>query len=228
MKRLLTLLALAALGAAACGDDSSGDKPAQPTADASVPTGTGTGKPDAAAPVSRGVQITNLAAACTSDATCTGAGKLTCLKDLGMLGGEIPGGYCTAECKVDDECGPGGSCPIGNLSRNPQITALTSGFGIDITTIIASDCFLKCDKAAATPCARSDQKCQSIIETMNAAGGGGGANPLAGIIGNFPEAKQTYCFPPIILPDAGTPPTTIKNDAGVSKTAEVKGIDAGL
>jgi hypothetical protein len=130
---------------------------------------------------------------------------------------------------VDDECGAGGSCPIANLSRNPQITAITSTIGIDITTFLASDCFLKCDKTAATPCARADQKCQSIIDTMAASGGGGGANPIAGLLGSFAEAKQTFCFPPITLPDAGVPPaTTTHLDGGVNKTAEVKGIDAGL
>lgn len=228
MKRLLILLALAGLGAAACSSDTTEPSPTNTKADASTGS-TMTPAVDAGTvivvPPSRGVQITNLAAECVDDSACKGPGAVKCLHDLGMLGGNIPGGYCTSECKVDDECGMGGSCPISDISRNPMIATLLQNFGgISLTSFIPSQCYATCTKTAAKPCARADQTCTSILDMMNAQGGNMGGFSVAGLLGQFPEAKQTFCFPPIEVPgrDAGV----ASGDAGAP--AVVRGIDGGV
>lgn len=231
MKRLLILLALAGLGATACSSDTTDPTPTNTKADASTgPTTTATvdsGTPAIVVPPSRGVQISNLAAECVDDSACKGAGAVKCLHDLGMLapGRNIPGGYCTAECKVDDECGAGGSCPIADVSRNPMIATLLQNFGgLSLTTLIPSQCYATCSKTAAQPCARADQSCTSILDMMNAQGGSMNGFSIAGLLGQFPEAKQTFCFPPIEVPvrDAGV----ATGDAGAP--AVVRGIDGGV
>jgi hypothetical protein len=207
MKRLLTLLALAGLsaGAAACGDDS-GDE-GTPTPDTSKDAG----KADSAI-VSRGPQINedSLGDSCKSMSDCKGAGELQCLTELGMQ--ELPGGYCTAQCNTDAECGNNGACPAASLASNPVV----SQFAGLLSGLIPQQCILKCTPAAAggSGCSNPEHVCRSFIE---------GLGSQAAVIGNLiPVAKQTFCFPPIMLPtgDGGV------GDAGA--TAPIVGLDSGL
>jgi hypothetical protein len=219
MKKTLILFALAGLtAAAACGDDGD-DKGAEPSG---KPDAGSTGKPDAAVPVSRGVQVTNLGASCETKSSCTGTGAVECISDLEMLGGKLEGGYCTAECKLDDECGPKGACPIANLGRNPLVAQLAGLLGGSLDSVIDSQCFLTCVKTEASPCPRADMTCSSIADVMGSMGGGGGGPDLSGILNSFPEAKQTFCFPPFEQNDAGVR----RPDAGAALI--VTGLDAGL
>lgn len=229
MNRLLILLALAGLSAAACSTDTTDTTPTTPARNdagsSSTQTGADASTSGAVTPVSRGQQVTNLAAECTTNTDCKGAGQVTCLHDLGMLGGSIPGGYCTAECQVDDECGKGGACPIADISRDPTVMNLLQQFGgLSLTTFIPSQCYATCDKTAAKPCARADQTCSSLIDVMASQGGNMGGFSAAGLLGQFAQAKQTFCFPPIQLPmrDGGVPGM---GDAGAPTI--IRGMDAG-
>jgi hypothetical protein len=228
MKRLLTLLALASLSAAAgaCGDDSGDDgddDKGTPKNDASVTNDAG-GKP---AP--RPVQITNVGAECTATTDCQGPGALECLSELDLAGNatELPGGYCTAECEYSSECGEKGGCPVAEIIEGagallnviPNAAELIKGF-------IPSNCIETCtgpDSGVASQgtCSRSDHLCQSFTAGLGG-GGAGGGGALAGIIGNSPALKKSYCFPPVDVGDAG-----VRNDAGAS-AIKLTGLDAGI
>jgi hypothetical protein len=212
MKRLLTLLALAGLSAAAgaCGDDSGDDGDDTPKNDA----GTSDAK------VARPPQINadSLGTACTTAAQCQGVGALECLTSIGE-DQEVPGGYCTAACESDAECGPNGFCPAAALATLPGVGQLVSTLGAGL---IPQNCVLKCTKTgdAGGGCTRSDQQCAAIIDAIPTTGQAAG---LRGIAQGFPFATTPFCFPPIELPtgDAGVP------DAGAAALV-VTGLDAGL
>jgi hypothetical protein len=225
MKRLLTLLALAGLSAAAgaCGDDSGDDDSDTPKNDASVRNDAG-GKP---AP--RPQQITNLAAKCTQNSECTGPGAVECLTDLEFGTGEpteLPGGYCTAQCEYAEECGPNGGCPVAEIleSASGLLAALPGAVDL-IKGFLPQNCIEVCtvgDAGGQGTCSRSDHLCQSLTQGM---GGGAGLDisMLPGI-GNSPALKKSYCFPPIedAEGDAG-----VRNDAGAS-AIKLTGLDAGI
>lgn len=205
MKRLLTLVALAGLSVAAgaCGDDS-GD-------DGETPAATKDAGTDAV--VSRGPQINadSLGDECTSAANCSGAGDLMCLQTIGM-DTEIPGGYCTAQCNSDAECGPNGFCPAAAIASIPgagALAGLTAG-------LIPQNCVLKCTKTndAGGGCARTDQNCSALIDGIPAA--------FRQLAQGFPAATTPFCFPPVMLPipDGGL------GDGGAA--AILGGLDSGL
>jgi hypothetical protein len=206
MKRLLTLLALAGLSAAAgaCGDDSGDDDGDKGKTDASVK--------DAAAPRPQQIDTDSLGDACKSATDCKGAGQVECLEDLGGQV-DIPGGYCTAACTTDAECGPQGFCPAAALS------AFGGGSlgGIDLGAIIPQNCVLKCTKSndAGGGCARSDQVCGALADALPPA--------FKALAAAFPAATMPFCFAPVDLSqftDGGLP------DAG-ALSGLLGGLDAG-
>jgi hypothetical protein len=222
MKRLLTLLALAGLSAAAgaCGDDSGddGDDKGEPKNDASVK--------DSAVPV-RPKQIDNLAAKCTADTDCQGVGSVECLKDLGGMT-ELPGGYCTAQCNYSSECGDKGACPVAEIIASPTIAAALQAFGgpAALQGILPQNCIETCtvgDAGGRGTCSQPDHNCGNLTDALAAGGGAGGAlGGLSGLLGNIAALKLSYCFPEIDLGDAGLP----RRDGGAALI--VNGLDAGL
>ncbi len=231
MKNLLTLAALAGLSATviACGDDS-GDKDTTEQKDAAV-------KADSSAPPPRAKQIDNLAAKCTADSECKGAGSVTCLTELGGGGGlggggdaqpvEVPGGYCTAQCNYSSECGDNGACPLAAVLASPLVAGIAGQFGgaAGLSALFPQQCFEKCtvgDAGGQGSCSRSDHLCRPISALLGATGGGSQLAGLTGLLGDIPELKYNYCFPEIELPvgDAGV------GDAGRTTTV-TGGLDAG-
>ena len=55
--------------------------------------------------------IENLGATCTADTDCKGTGT-RCILTSQISGLTYPGGYCTASCANDAECGEKGWCPL--------------------------------------------------------------------------------------------------------------------
>ncbi|HVZ32693.1 MAG TPA: hypothetical protein VG963_09725 [Polyangiaceae bacterium] len=212
MNRLLILLALAGVGTAmACGDD--GDDDSSSTQDA--------GNHDAATvndagQVSRGTQIDNVGAECTSNSDCKGKGTIMCYNNF--LGTDYPGGYCSAACMADDECGTNGACPVAQLNTLPLVGTFVAG-------LLPENCLLKCDKSQSSAC-RTGYNCQSLDDALGAA---------ASLIGGFLPANltsQPYCLPPvnITIPDGGfvfpLPDAGVSHDAGVTSGVN-GGLDAG-
>src|SRR5690349_564764 len=80
--------------------------------------------------------IENLGAACAVDADCKGTGT-RCLLTSAISGLTYTGGFCTAGCANDAECGEGGWCPLAALDAgifpSPEVQK-----GVTI-------CLLKCE-----------------------------------------------------------------------------------
>jgi hypothetical protein len=220
MKRLLTLLALAGLSAAAgaCGDDSGDDGDTKPT-----PTNDA-GKTDASTkPPVRPVQITNLADKCEEQSDCTGPGSVECLSDL--MGTEIPGGYCTAECNYKEECGTKGGCPVAEIIDSAAGLLAAFGGADALRGLIPQNCIETCtvsDAGGRGDCTQADHVCTSLSSAMGAGGGAGGIISSIPGLGNSAALKASYCFPMVEFGDAG-----VRNDAG-ARALRVTGLDAGI
>lgn len=211
MKNLLILLALAGLGTAVgCGDDEGGgDDKTTPAKDA------GTGTPDAKVARPQQIDTDKLGNECTvatEKTACTGAGG-KCLEKLGSGMNTITfeDGYCTASCEASAECGSKGGCPVYDIIAALPPTLASIVPPSLITSFIPSNCYEKCE--SKEDC-RGDYTCSSISAAAQRL-----APALAGQVPASPATMQTYCFPPVSLPDAGVP------DAG--STTVVGGIDAG-
>lgn len=107
---------------------------------------------DAATPLAM-VQVSNVGAACHEDLACSGA-TATCLT-RSSTATIYPGGYCTATCASDAECGPDGVCPIGEAERlEPRYDFIASW---------PRKCFRRCALDAESGC-RPDYRCRSLAE----------------------------------------------------------------
>ena len=93
--------------------------------------------------------IENLAGTCTVDADCKGTGT-RCITKSSISGLEYPGGFCTASCAKDAECGEKGWCPLAGMDAavfpSPEVQK-----GVTV-------CLLKCE--ADTDC-RTGYVCSS-------------------------------------------------------------------
>lgn len=214
MIRRTTLVALL-LAAAACGGDSGGDddnKQDSGSNDGGGGGGTNDGggaKPDAggadAATPPKPDQVTNAGAACTNKSACEGDNP-TCLTSVSVVLDSInfPGGYCSAPCKADIECGSG-ECPVA-VSLSSGLGALGGlGGGFDIGALLPSHCYERCTDSSS--CRTSEgYRCTTIIEAL-ASGAGAGAQlgNLSALLSG-PIKDNKYCLPPApVVPDAGTP-----------------------
>jgi hypothetical protein len=110
-----TLIAVSLLGAFACGDDDDGGSDAGPTSRAGRgggggKGGGGTGGAAGAAPIAP-LPDKTAGRSCDADKDC---GNGMCLLNLqGSFGGammEAPGGYCSAVCMTNADCGEEGAC----------------------------------------------------------------------------------------------------------------------
>lgn len=204
------------LGAVACGDDGDDNKP---TPDAG---GTDAGADAGYTPVPD--RVTNVGEACTAATECEGAAGKTCTTSISLLGPAIafPGGYCSATCQANIECGTGGECPVGESLKNSPIPIPGGASGL-----IPSYCYKTC--TADTDC-RTDvgYRCATIASALTPAGGGGGGGvfDIGSIIGMLPGQirDSKYCLPPAPPPaDGGV------SDAGTSdaSTSDAGDGDAG-
>ena len=85
--------------------------------------------------------ITNLGAACTADTDCKGTGT-RCITTSQASGLTYPGGYCTASCANDAECGDKGWCPLATTDAgvfpSPEIQKAVTVCVVKCE--VASDC----------------------------------------------------------------------------------------
>ena len=119
-----------------------------------------------------------LGSACTANSDCTNAnGK--CVTSLCIL--PIPGGYCSAHCTNDRQCGTNGACPFAGA------VGLAKAFLPDAGALAdsASVCVKKCTSDADC---RTGYVCQALPQI-----------PL------ILTSKAKFCIPPINLGDGGIP-----------------------
>lgn len=172
MNKSLVLLALA-LVASGCGEDQLA--PSEPS------------ESQVLAQVAGGEKTTNVGAACSSDDQCTGSAA-SCLTVVPLdltpnarLTVTYPGGFCSAQCKADADCGSAGGCPVAEYLS--LINAVVPGQQDLVAKL--SICVPKCN--AQSDC-RDGYVCQAPP-----------ANPFA----VAPRNPQKFCTLPGA--DAGTP-----------------------
>jgi hypothetical protein len=216
----------AALLFGACGDDSD-SKTKKDAGDDTVDAGKDAGNAatpdattaDAEPPVTPNI-VTNVGVACRAANGCMGE-KPACQTMLSLLGQDIPfpGGYCSAPCQDNRECGEAGECPVGESLKG--IPATLRGL---VGGAAPSNCYERCN--ADSDC-RTDEKyrCATIVTALTEGAGGAGLS-IAGfnvadlLTGPIKDSK--YCLPPAPeVPDAGP----AMQDAGPS-TAPDAGADA--
>lgn len=140
MRNWLLLLGLpvSLIGAVGCVEekasvflDGGSPPPAAPKDAGAPPKDAGTVKRDAGTDAGRDAGmvrpsegetlIENLGEPCEVDEDCRGS-KPRCVQlvDVGIAEIEYPGGYCTAQCVADEECGETGACPSALAAKgNP-------------------------------------------------------------------------------------------------------------
>ena len=226
---LRTTLVALLLATAACGSDGDDDKK---TEDSGTDAG---GKPDGgASPVDATVgvdtsvplqpnKVTNTGAACTTANNCQGESP-SCMQNLTVVTQQIafPGGYCSAPCKGNTECGATAECPVAE-----SLKGLPSIPGFDLTTFIPSNCFVPC--TSDSQCRTSEKyRCASILSAITE-GASLNLGPIdIGSLLMGPIKDSTYCLPPAPpRPDAGADASTPSSDAGAADTgAADTGADA--
>jgi hypothetical protein len=229
MLRRIALLALLT----ACGSDDD-EKPAPdagqggPGNDASVQPQDAGSDAQAAKPN----QVTNAGAACRTANTCMGEAP-SCQTMLSLLGQQIPfpGGYCSAACKNNIECGPTAECPVGEslktLTASPLIPAEFRG---TIEAAAPSHCYERCTMDSQCRVAEG-YRCTSIVTALTEGAGQAGLNVGGFNVSLFlsgPIVDSKYCLPPPpVLPDAGLPDAG-PSDAGADAALTDAGSDAAL
>ena len=138
MQRALNFIATMGLVLAACGDD-----PALPVSEPGLDAG------------AFSIQVTNVGNQCGDDAGCDGPGA-HCM-NVSSTNTRYPDGYCTADCEVTAECGPGAVCPVGE--------AIASDPSFQPPATWPHTCYRRCsvDGAALGGC-RSGYVCRSLAE----------------------------------------------------------------
>lgn len=109
--RFARMIGCAVFVLAGCGDDSS--SPPSDAGGAGGSGGQGGGAPDSS--MMSGLPDDTAGKSCSTSADCGGATCATSVLGT-MLGAQpvsAPGGYCTASCMNDGECGAGGACLVG-------------------------------------------------------------------------------------------------------------------
>lgn len=225
MIRRASLAAVLLLGA--CGEESktkedAGNGSVDAGADAGRDAGSATTPDTGSGPVVIPDVVTNVGEGCSSAASCEG-GKPSCQTALDLLGVEIrfPGGYCSATCADNLECGDDGECPIGEALK--AVPELFRGL---ISGLAPSHCYQRCSDDSDC---RGDEeyRCVTIVGALNEAAGGagldvGGVDVSSLLTGPISESK--YCLPPAPeLPDAGPLPIPVQDAGG----ADAGGADAG-
>jgi hypothetical protein len=144
-------------------------------------------------------EVLNVGAACSADSACQGP-SAQCLTH--RLTTQYTGGYCTADCSTDAECGSNGVCPVGE-TRN-----VAPSYPIGLTW--AHKCFQTCTGAAGE--CRQGYQCQSLARAYIA------YNPPAPL-------QRLVCIPaPNLVVTLGAPHNTAHSDASVVSASKV---DAG-
>jgi hypothetical protein len=183
--------------------------------------------PDAGgdAPAAKRDQVTNAGAACRTANTCTGQAP-TCQTMLLLLGQEIPfpGGYCSAPCQNNVECGPTGECPVSeSLKGLSSIPLITPEIRATLEAAIPSHCYERC--TTDSQCRTEDgYRCATIVTALTQSAGQaglsvGGFDVSLFLAGQIVESK--YCLPPApALLDAGAPDGGASDAGGDARSAD--------
>lgn len=178
------------------GHDASGEKPSEKDASASAPQDAGLEvKPD---------QVTNAGEACASAKSCKGEAP-TCMTSLTLAGQPVsfPGGYCSAQCGNNNECGADGECPVGESLKDFIGIPLLSPQAL--ANFVPSHCYQPCSSNA--DCREGEgYRCATIVNALSEGAGGGlvflGIN--VGQLLTGPIQEKTYCLPPAPPPASGS------------------------
>jgi hypothetical protein len=199
----------------AAGGDTVGETPA---ADATRKDGaTASSALDAAVTAEKS---TSTGVACSVAADCTGTGEAQCV--VTSQGYTFPGGYCTAICANDSECGDGARCPLAPALSNPLLTVFAGALAPQIRMM--SYCLQTCEGEADCRSA-AGYRCAGPSEIF----------PGAAQLGV--DVSQRYCIPPTTrtpAADAGTPLDAGAQDGGApdagnnAATPDGGPIDAGV
>lgn len=200
---------------AACGDSSDDKEPVDAgvtdsgsgSGQTSKDAGTSTDKPADSGTTSTAKpdQVTNVGTACSTAANCEGD-KPICQTVISLAGQAVPfgGGYCTADCNEDVECGEGGECPVGAVLRDLGAAAVL------VRAYAPSNCYLSCTKDEDCRMAEG-YRCTTIAKALEE--GSGAQTSLLSMLLSGPIVTNKVCLPPAPeLPEAGAGVT----DAGTS------------
>lgn len=142
------------------------------------------------------IKVGNAGNACSLFGRSCEGSAAQCL-EISYSGAFYPNGYCTADCKLDQECGPEAACPVGEAELAARDYKFRSTW--------ARKCFKTCTPGKADGC-RSGYACMSLAEVYQA--------------DDAPSPMHTpVCVPrwPSFSRDAGT-----SSDAG-----SLRSLDAG-
>jgi hypothetical protein len=147
----------------------------------------------------------NVGAACSGEIDCAGEADACLitqtLSGFGVTAGGViryQGGYCTAACTRDADCGKTGKCPVGEALSAADIPPQYTSIAQDILDT-ASNCYQPC--VAPSDC-RSGYQCNTIPGALT--GEGVGAEAVDLVIRTLiegPISMEKYCLP--LGPDAG-------------------------
>lgn len=151
-------------------------------------------------------ETSNVGAACAGETDCQGATDACLitqtLSGFGVTAGGVvryEGGYCTAACRSDEQCGAGGKCPVGEALAAADVPPQYRSIAEEIVDT-ASNCYQAC--SAPGDC-RSGYQCNTIPAALT--GDGPGSEPVDLVIRSIlagPISTDTYCLP--VGRDAGT------------------------
>jgi hypothetical protein len=104
------------------------------------------------------VKVLNAGTACSLFSQSCEGSAAECL-EISYSGAFYPNGYCTADCKQSDECGPDAVCPVAEAERAKRAYKFRSTW--------ARKCFKSCSPGDANAC-RSGYACMSLAEVYQA------------------------------------------------------------
>lgn len=243
---LRAVVVIGAVSLVACDDDDtvaagSGDAGEPDAAEATMDAAE---EPD---PVAPGVKIENAGASCDSDQDCVGPQSFCydmfefpqppagaggpppgAVPDGGAMlptGIDLPGGYCSAACESNEECGPRAACAGLDLIETIQgiLEAMGQSFPIDPAMFgFELQCAARCESQAGC---REGYTCQAITDLIPM-GGPGGPGGIAG----FLPPGQDFCLPTQAITPPGDGGTIAPMDGGTMNNPDNdagNGADAG-
>ena len=108
------------------------------------------------AAVALAIEIANVGAACSDAQTCNGI-RPECMT-RSSTASVYAGGYCTAACVSDVQCGAGGICPVAEAERDQP--------RYDFINTWPRKCFRSCTPGPSSGC-RPEYRCASLADVYH-------------------------------------------------------------